>query len=116
MSVSRSPAGFISLCQIESVTSISRSDYAMSAKITRVGADSPAQSFDLLQRHAPYIGPRAERRTAGRRSASDVSAVRRCYSTCRACASTSPAVQAVAIYGKRQKLQVNAGVNTADFS
>src|SRR5262249_53662980 len=40
--VSRSPAGFITLCLINSVTSISRSDYATSGKITRVAVDNAA--------------------------------------------------------------------------
>ena len=37
---SRSPSGDIILCLIESVTSLSRSDHAMSAKITRLAVDS----------------------------------------------------------------------------
>ena len=37
---SRSPAGFVSLYELTSVTSISRSDYGISAKITRVATDT----------------------------------------------------------------------------
>src|SRR6202011_6371316 len=40
--VSRSPSGFVTLCLINSVTSISRSDYATSAKVTRVAVDNPS--------------------------------------------------------------------------
>jgi hypothetical protein len=114
-SVSRSPAGFISLCRIESVTSISRSDYSMSAKITRVGTDSQpnlATYYDGT-RHTSVLTQSEELPVAEQPltyplygSLLDLQGVR----------VDLVAVQAVAIYGKRQKLQVNIGVNTLSFA
>ena len=40
---SRTPSGFISLYRIQGVTTITRSDFALSAKITRVATDSDAE-------------------------------------------------------------------------
>jgi hypothetical protein len=111
---SGSPAGIITLYRIQSVTSISRSDYSISAKITRVKVDSQhniasyyygtrdssvlAQSEELQAAEQPLTYPLYG-------SLLDLQGVR----------VDLAAVQAVAIYGKRQKLQVNAGVNDITF-
>jgi hypothetical protein len=113
-SVAHSPSGFISLCSILSVTSMSRSGYAMSAKITRVGVDDQpdlstcyqytrqtsvlTQSEELAVAEQPLTYPLYG-------SLVDLQGVR----------VDLAAVQAVAIYGKRQKLQVNAGVKKMHF-
>jgi hypothetical protein len=113
-SVSRSPAGSISLCRIESVTSISRSDYSMSAKITRVGADSQPNlaTYYSGTRHTSVLTQSEELPVAEQPltyplygSLLDLQGVR----------VDLAAVQAVAIYGKRQKLQANAVVNMPTF-
>jgi hypothetical protein len=113
-STTRSPAGFVSLCLINSVTSISRADYAMSAKITRVGADNQpnlstyyerarhtsvlAQSEELVATEKPLTYPLYG-------SLLDLKSVR----------VDLAGVQAIAVYGKSQKLQVNEGVNALMF-
>jgi hypothetical protein len=113
-SVAHSPSGFISLCSILSVTSMSRSGYAMSAKITRVGVDDQpdlstcyqytrqtsvlTQSEELAVAEQPLTYPLYG-------SLLDLQGVR----------VDLAAVQAVAIYGTRQKLQVNAGVKKMPF-
>ena len=118
-SVSRSPAGFISLCYIRSVTSISRSDYAMSAKITRVGSDSQPNLATYYNgphnngtRHTSVLAQSEELSAAEQPltyplygSLLDLQGVR----------VDLAAVQAVAIYGKRQKLQVKPGSDTLTF-
>ena len=111
--VSRSPSGFVTLCLINSVTSISRSDYAMSAKITRVAVDNQSnlstyynatrstsvltQSEELAAAEQPLDHPLYG-------SFIDLKGVRLDLA----------AVKALAIYGKSQKLQVNACVNSLD--
>jgi hypothetical protein len=112
--ISRSPAGFVSLCLIESVTSISRSDYAMSAKITRVGVDNQPNlaTYYYGTRHTSVL-TQSEQLSAAEQpltyplygSLLDLQAVR----------VDLAGVQAVAIYGKSQKLEVNAGINTLIF-
>jgi hypothetical protein len=113
-SVAHSPSGFISLCSILSVTSMSRSGYAMSAKITRVGVDHQpdlstcyqdtrqtsvlTQSEELAVAEQPLTYPLYG-------SLLDLQGVR----------VDLAAVQAIAIYGKRQKLQVNAGAKKMAF-
>src|SRR5262249_2382307 len=54
---SRSPSGLVSLCLIKSITTISRSDYAMSAKIGRVATDSQPNLSTYYQgtRHASVL-------------------------------------------------------------
>jgi hypothetical protein len=118
-SVTRSPSGSIILCHIESVTSISRSDYSMSAKITRVGADSQP-SLDTY-----YNGPHLNgtRHTSVLTQSEELPAAERpltypLYGSrldLQGVRVDLAAVHAVAIYGKRQKLQVNAGVNNLTF-
>lgn len=114
MSVSRSPAGLISLCYIGSVTTISRSDYAMSAKITRVGIDAQPNlsTYYSGTRHSSVLTQSEELPATEQPltyplygSLVDLQGVR----------VDLVGVQAVAIYGKRQKLQVKAGINTLNL-
>jgi Baseplate J-like protein len=111
---SRSPSGFISLCLIESVTSVSRSDYAMSAKITRLKVDSQpnlgtyykatrstsvlAQSEDLAAAEQPLDHPLYGSFVDLKGSRVDLAGV-----------------HAIAVYGKSQKLKVKTGVNALAF-
>jgi Baseplate J-like protein len=108
--VTRTPAGFISIYYIQSVTTVTRSDYGMSGKITRVCAVANSHSLTdyyagtrttsvLAQSDAlptaeqpldhPLYGPLI-----------DLEVVRQDLA----------GVTAVAIVGKRQKLTLNAGV------
>jgi Baseplate J-like protein len=112
--VSRSPAGFVSLCLIDSVTSISRSDYAMSAKITRVAVDAQPNLATYYNgtRHTSVLTQSEELPAAEQPlsyplygSLVDLQGVR----------VDLAGVQAVAIYGKSQKLAVNPGINTLIF-
>src|SRR5262249_37917735 len=114
MNTSRSPSGFVSLCLIKSITSISRSDYATSAKISRVATDSQpnlstyyqgtrftsvlTQSEELAAAEKPLTFPLYG-------SLLDLKDVR----------VDLAGVQAIAVYGKSQKLQVNTGVNSLTF-
>lgn len=112
--VSRSPSGFVTLCLINSVTSISRSDYATSAKITRAAVDNKStlgtyynatrstsiltQSEELAAAEQPLDHPLYG-------AFIDLKGVRLDLA----------AVKALAVYGKSQKLQVNAFVNSLVF-
>jgi len=112
--VSRSPSGFTTLCRIESVTSISRSDYATSAKITRAAIDNTSdlgncytatrstsiltQSEELAVTEQPLDHPLYG-------AFIDLKGVRLDLA----------AVKALAVYGKSPKLQVNAFVNSLVF-
>jgi baseplate J-like protein len=112
---SRSPAGFITLCLIESVTSVSRSDHAMSAKISRLGVDSQpnlatyykgtrstsvlAQSEELAAAEQPLDHPLYG-------SFVDLKGIR----------VDLAGVRAIAVYGKSQKLKVKPGVNALSFA
>ena len=105
-SVSRSPSGLVSLCLIKSVTSISRSDYGASAKISRVATDSQpnlskyysatrstsvlAQSEELAVPEQPLSFP-----------------LYGAFLDLKELRADLMGVHAVAIYGKRQKLSVN---------
>jgi hypothetical protein len=114
MNTSRSPSGFVSLCLIKSITTISRSDYAMSAKISRVATDSQSnlsryyqgtrstsvltQSEQLAVAETPLTYPLYG-------SLLDLKGVR----------VDLAGVQAIALYGKSQKLQVNPDANSLKF-
>lgn len=111
---SRSPSGLVSLCLIKSITTISRSDYAMSAKISRVATDSQpnlstyynqtrntsalTQSEELLVAERPLAYPLYG-------ALLDLKGVR----------VDLAGVQVIALYGKSQKIQVKAGPNTLKF-
>jgi hypothetical protein len=102
---SRSPSGLLSLYSIKSITTITRSDYGMSAKITRAGTDSQvnltkyygstrstsalAQSEELAVSEQPLSFPLYG-------SFVDLKDLR----------TDLVSIQAVAVYGKRQKLRV----------
>jgi hypothetical protein len=114
MNASRSPSGFVSLCLIESITTISRSDYAMSAKITRVATDSQPNLSTYYQgtRHTSVLTQSEELAATEKPltyplygSLLDLKDVR----------VDLAGVQAIAVYGKSQKLQVNAGINSLMF-
>jgi hypothetical protein len=113
-STTRSPAGFVSLCLIKSVTSISRADYAMSAKITRVGVDNQPNLSTYYERarHTSVLTQSEELAVAERPltcplygSLLDLKGVR----------VDLAGVPAIAVYGKSQKLQVKASVNSLTF-
>jgi len=106
---SRSPSGVVTLCRIQSVTSLSRSDHAMSAKITRLGVDSQpglaacytatrstsalAQSEELAVAEQPLDHPLYG-------SFVDLEGTR----------VDLAGVKAIAVYGKSQKLSVKEGL------
>jgi hypothetical protein len=111
----RTPAGFVSLCLINSVTSISRSDYAMSAKISRVASDAQpnlptyysatrstsilTQSEELAPAEQPLAYPLYGAFIDLKEARPDLAAVR-----------------ALAIYGKSQKLSVNTAAAPLFFT
>jgi hypothetical protein len=112
--VSRSPSGFITLCLIDSVTSMSRSDYAMSAKITRVAVDNPSNlSTYYTDTRGTSILSQSEELAAAEQPLDyplygafiDLQGVRLDLA----------AVKALAVYGKNPKLQVNPFVNSLEF-
>ena len=112
---SRSPSGDIILCLIESVTSVSRSDHAMSAKITRLAVDSQpdlgtyytgtrstsvlAQSEELAAAEQPLDHPLYGSFVDLKGARVDLAGVR-----------------AIAVYGKSQKLEVKPDVNSLSFT
>jgi hypothetical protein len=111
---SRSPAGFVTLCLIESVTAISRSDYALSAKITRVAIDSqPNLSTYYNATRSSSVLTQSEELAAAEQPLDhplygaflDLKGVR----------VDLTGIRAVALYGKSQKLQVNPDVNWLSF-
>ena len=73
---SRSPAGFVSLYRLNSVTSITRSDYGVSAKISRVMTDADANLSGILRGDALYLDPNPERDPRRRRTAAGPSTLR----------------------------------------
>ena len=113
-SVSRSPSGFIRLFLIESVTSISRSDYAMSAKITRVALDNAAVA-------SAYQG--VTRSTSVLTQSEELGATEQpldnplygAFIDLKGVRLDLAGVKALVVYGKSQKLQVNASVNSLVF-
>jgi hypothetical protein len=112
---SASPSGSITLCLIKSVTSISRSDYGNSGKITRLLVDGEtdlgtyydatrstsvlAQSEALAAAEQPLDHPLYG-------SVIDLKGVR----------VDLAGIEAVAVYGKSQKLKVKTGVNGLLFT
>lgn len=103
---SRSPSGLVSLCLIKSVTSISRSDYGASAKITRVATDaqpnlsryySATRSTSVLAQSEELAVPEQPLSFPLYGAFLDLKEVR----------PDLVGVQAVAVYGKSQKLSVN---------
>lgn len=112
--VSRSPSGLVTLCLIDSVTSISRSDYATSAKITRIALDNTAnlstyykatRSTSILTQSEELAGVEQPLDHPLYGAFIDLKEVRLDLA----------AARALAVYGKGQKLQVNAGVNSLVF-
>jgi hypothetical protein len=113
-STSRSPSGFIKLHLINSVTSISRSDYGISARITRLAVDNASK---LGMYYA------ATRLTSVLTQSEELAATEKPldhplyggYIDLKGVRVDLAGVQAIAVYGKSQKLQVNAGVNSLTF-
>jgi len=112
---SRSPAGYVSLYGIESVTSIARSGYGMSAKVTRVGTDTTSNLDDYY----------ALTRTTSALAQSEALAVAEqpldypLYGTLLDLEDVQPdvaTIQAVAVSGKNPKLTVNTGVTGLVFT
>lgn len=113
-SASRSPAGFISLFQVESATALARSAYGQSAKITRLYTDS---NNSLSTYYA------ATRQTSVLAQAECLPAARQpldhpLYGTLLDLDGLRPdlvGVQVVALSGVAQKISVNPGVVTLQF-
>jgi hypothetical protein len=112
--VSRSPSGFVTLCLIQSVTAISRSDYGIGAKVSRVAVDNASGlgAYYTATRSTSVLTQSEELATAEQPldhplygAFIDLVGVRLDLA----------GVRAVAVYGKSQKLQVNAGVNSLSF-
>ena len=112
---SRSPSGFVSLCLIQSVTSISRSDYGMSAKITRVATDAqPSLPTYYGATRSTSVLTQSEELAVAEQPLSfplygaflDLNEVRPDLAS----------VQAVAVYGKNQKLSVKSLANPLKFT
>jgi Baseplate J-like protein len=104
----------VTLYRIRSVTSISRSDYSTSAKITRVEVDTQSNvgSYYVGTRDASALSQSEELQSAEQPltyplygSFLDLQGVR----------VDLAAVAAIAIYGKRQKLQVNVALKKMIF-
>ncbi|MGH9622705.1 MAG: putative baseplate assembly protein, partial [Bryobacteraceae bacterium] len=112
--VSRSPSGFVMLCLINSVTSITRSDYATSAKITRVAVDN-ASSLSTFYN--------ASRSTSILTQSEELAATEQpldhplygAFIDLKGVRLDLAAVKALAVYGKSQKLQINPFVNSLEF-
>jgi predicted phage baseplate assembly protein len=111
---SRTPSGFISLYRIRAVTAITRSDYALSAKITRVGTDTEGalvSSYETTRSN--LVATQSEELPAAEQPLDyplygtflDLEIIR----------SDLAGVSAVAVTGKSQKLTVNAGVDSLTF-
>ena len=114
---SRTPAGFVSLFAIKSITTVSRSDYSLSAKITRVLTDSSSATESQLD--ADYNATRTVSVLAQSEllpaieqpldyplygTVIDLETVR----------NDLAAIQAVAVTGSNPQLMVNSGV-TVNF-
>lgn len=103
---SRSPSGFVTLYLIESVTSISRSDYGTSGKITRVATDTSANLSE-------YYG--ATRSTSVLTQSEELAVAEQplsfplygAFLDLKEIRPDLAGVQAIAVYGKSQKLSVN---------
>jgi Baseplate J-like protein len=111
---SRTPSGFVSLYRIQGVTTITRSDYALSAKLTRVltDTDSELPSYYGTTR-SNLVATQSEELPAAEQPLDhplygtflDLEIIR----------SDLAGVSAVAVSGKSQKLTVNAGVDDLTF-
>ena len=112
---SHSPSGTVILCLITSVTSISRSDHATSAKISRVGVDHPA---GLAGCYA------ATRSTSALAQSEELAAAEQpldrplygSFVDLKGARSDLAGVKAIAVYGKSQRLAVKDGVNALSFT
>jgi hypothetical protein len=111
---SHSPSGAIILCLIKSVTSLSRSDHAMSARITRLAVDSqPKLGTYYTNTRSTLVLAQSELLAAAEQpldhplygSFVDLKGTR----------VDLAGVKAIAVYGKRQTLAVKPGVNTLSF-
>ena len=112
---SRSPSGFITLCLIKSVTTVSRSDHAVSAKITRLAIDSqPNLKTYYDNTRSTSVLTQSEALAAAEQpldhpmygSVIDLKGVR----------VDLAGVHAIAVYGKSQTLEVRDGVNSLSFA
>jgi Baseplate J-like protein len=114
-SASRSPSGFITLHLVNAVKSISRSDYGISAKITRLAVDNASML-------GWYYG--ATRLTSVLTQSEELAATEQPldhplyggYIDLNRVRLDLEAVQAVAVYGKSQKLQIKTGVKQLTFN
>ena len=111
----RSPSGYARLYQIKSVTTLMRSDYGISAKISRISTDSNADlaSFYDLTRYTSVLAQSEILAVAEQPldhplygTLLDLEVVRQ----------DLVGVTAVAISGKRQKIAVNPGITGLKFT
>lgn len=111
---SRSPAGFVSLYRIQSVTSISRSDYGTSGKITRVATDTAANlpGYYSATRSTSVLAQSEELAVAEQPLSFPLYGA---FLDLKEIRPDLVGVQAVAVYGKSQKLSVNTGVPNLQF-
>jgi Baseplate J-like protein len=113
-STSHSPSGVITLGLIKSVTSLSRSDYAISAKITRLGVDNNA-GLATCYSHTRSTSVLTQSEQV---AAAEQPLDRPLYGSfidLKGARVDLAGVQAIAVYGKSQKLKVKPGVNTLSF-
>jgi hypothetical protein len=111
---SRSPSGFVTLYSIQSVSSISRSDYGTSGKITRVATDTSANLSE-------YYGD--TRSSSGLTQSEELAAAEQplnfplygAFLDLKEIRPDLAGVQAVAVYGKSQKLSVNVDADPMVF-
>jgi hypothetical protein len=103
---SRSPSGFVTLYLIESVTSISRSDYGTSGKITRVATDTSANLFEYygVTRSTSVLTQSEELAVAEQPLSFPLYGA---FLDLKEIRPDLAGVQAIAVYGKSQKLSVN---------
>ena len=113
----RSPSGYVSLYMVNSITTIARSDFGISAKMTRVATDVPATSTELKSYYE------ATRKTTALVQSEQLAAAEQpltfpLYGTTISLESLRTdlaAVQVLAVSGKRQKIAVANAANLPKF-
>ncbi|MFP3556878.1 putative baseplate assembly protein [Paraburkholderia sp. SIMBA_049] len=106
---SRSPSGAVSLYRIDAITTTTRSDYGIGAKVSRVTTDTNTSLADYHAdtRHASVLTQSEQLAVTGQPLDHPL------YGTCIDLEGVRPdlaGIAAIALTGKSQKLMVNAGV------
>jgi hypothetical protein len=114
MRIASSPAGFVSLYQVKSVTTIARSAYAISSKISRVGVDTNTSlsEYYAATRQTSVLAQTDELEVAEQPLSYPL------YGTVLDLAGMRPdlvGVQALALSGTSQKIAVAEGVTALSF-